>query len=93
MGISASIFLIAIGAILAFAVDATVEGLDIVTVGWILMAIGAVGILLSLLAWESWGGFGRRRTVYQRTTVDNAPVVERPVAARRRTVVERDEVA
>jgi hypothetical protein len=61
MGISVSLFLIALGAILAFAVDATVSGLDIDTVGWILMVVGAVGFLLSLVFWASWGGFGNRR--------------------------------
>jgi hypothetical protein len=73
MGMSASIVLIAVGAILAFAVDATVKGLDIVTVGWILMIVGAVGALLSIIAWESWGGFRgggyRRRTVVERDDV------------------------
>ena len=40
MGIGASLFLIAVGAILAFAVTAEVSGLDIEVVGWILMALG-----------------------------------------------------
>ena len=62
MGIGVSLFLIAVGAILAFAVDTTVRGLDIATVGWILMVIGAVGFLLSLVFWASWGGFGGRRS-------------------------------
>jgi hypothetical protein len=61
MGIGVSLFLIALGAILAFAVNTTVQGLDIATVGWILMVIGAVGFLLSLVFWASWGGFGSRR--------------------------------
>ena len=65
MGIGTSIFLIAVGAILAFAVNATVQGLDLVVVGWILMGVGALGVLLSLAFWESWGGFGGR----SRTTV------------------------
>ena len=59
MGIGASLFLIAVGAILAFAVTAEVSGLDIEVVGWILMALGGVGILLSLLFWSSWGGWRR----------------------------------
>ncbi len=63
MGIGTSVFLIAVGAILAFAVNATVQGLDIVTVGWILMGVGALGVLLSIAFWDSWGGFaGRQRT-------------------------------
>ena len=48
MGIGASIFLVAVGAILAFAVTADVQGMDIATVGWILMIVGIVGFLLSL---------------------------------------------
>jgi hypothetical protein len=68
MGLGVSLFLIAVGAILAFAVDATVEGLDIATVGWILMGVGVVGLLLSLMFWASWGGVGgarRRETVVE----------------------------
>jgi hypothetical protein len=70
MGIGVSLFLIALGAILAFAVDATVQGLDIATVGWILMVIGGVGFLLSLVFWASWGGFGARRETVVRERRD-----------------------
>jgi hypothetical protein len=66
MGISASIVLIAIGAILAFAVDVAVSGINLVTVGWILMVVGAVGLLLSLVFWSSWGGFGGGTTRVER---------------------------
>jgi hypothetical protein len=68
VGISASVFLIAIGAILAFAVTATVSGIDLVAVGWILMIVGALGLVLSIIFWSSWGGVGttRRRTVVER---------------------------
>lgn len=64
MGIGVSLLLVAVGAILAFAVNATVNGLDLVTVGWILMIVGAVGALLSMIFWSTWGGFagGRRDT-------------------------------
>jgi hypothetical protein len=71
MGLGVGLFLIALGAILAFAVDTTVSGLNIHTIGWILMAVGLAGILLSMLFWSSWGGpgyFARRRTY-----VDEAP--------------------
>ena len=65
MGLSVSLLLVAVGAILAFAVDATVNGLDIVTVGWILMIVGGLGALLSLAFWSTWGGFaGTRRETY-----------------------------
>jgi Domain of unknown function (DUF6458) len=63
MGIGVSLFLIAIGAILTWAVDAEVSGLDIQVVGVILLIVGIAGILLSLVFWSSWGGFGRRETV------------------------------
>jgi hypothetical protein len=61
MGIGVSLFLIAVGAILAFAVSAAVDGLDLEVVGWILMGVGALGLLLSFAFWGSWGGFGSRR--------------------------------
>jgi hypothetical protein len=72
MGLGASIFLIAVGAILAFAVTAEVTGIDIATVGWILMIVGAVGLLLSLIFWSSWGGLGtwRRETIVRRDPYD-----------------------
>jgi len=68
MGLGTSIFLIAVGAILDFAVTWRVQGVDLKTVGAILMIIGAIGLLLSLLFWNSWGGFSRRE-VY----VDGGP--------------------
>ncbi len=49
MGIGASVFLIAVGAILAFAVNTTVSGISIHTIGYILMIVGAIGLLTSLL--------------------------------------------
>jgi hypothetical protein len=61
MGMSVSLILIAVGAVLTWAVDATVSGLDIPVVGVILMIVGIVGVLLSLAFWSSWGGFGTHR--------------------------------
>jgi hypothetical protein len=58
MSIGASLLLIAVGAILAFAITVDVRGVDIQVVGWILMAAGGLGLLVSLLFW-GWGG-GRR---------------------------------
>ena len=65
MGIGVSLILIAVGAILTWAVSADVSGIDLQTVGIILMVVGAVGGLISLIFWSSWGGFGgyRRETV------------------------------
>ena len=48
MGIGTSIFLIAAGAILKFAVTASVSGLEIATIGVILMVVGVIGLLISL---------------------------------------------
>ena len=48
MGIGTSIFLIAVGAILRYAVDVTVEGVEIDTVGLILMVVGIIGLVISL---------------------------------------------
>jgi hypothetical protein len=68
MGLGVGIFLIAVGAILTFAVNATSSTVNVDAVGWILMGVGLVGILLSLLFWQSWAGPGywnsRRRTTY-----------------------------
>ena len=58
MGIGVSLILIAAGAILTWAVNATVSGLDINTIGVILMIVGAIGLVLSLMFWSSWGGVG-----------------------------------
>jgi beta-lactamase regulating signal transducer with metallopeptidase domain len=63
MGIGVSLILIAVGAILAWAVNATVSGIDINTVGDILMIVGIAGLLISLLFLDSFLGRGRRRRV------------------------------
>ena len=69
MGIGVSLILIAAGAILTWAVNATVSGVDINTIGVILMVVGALGIVLSMIFWSSWGGF-HRRDVVDREYVD-----------------------
>jgi hypothetical protein len=58
MGTSTSILVIAVGAILRFAVSVTTTGFNIHTIGVILMVAGVVGLLLSIAFWSSWGGFG-----------------------------------
>ena len=68
MGLGTSLVLIAVGAILRFAVSVTTTGFNLHTIGVILMVVGAVGLLLSLVFWSTWGGFGgdgyrRRRRV------------------------------
>jgi Zn-dependent protease with chaperone function len=69
MGIGVSIFLIAVGAILAFAVEASLSGLDLETVGVILMIVGAIGLVASLIFWSSFSPYGRRREVVDRGVV------------------------
>ena len=72
MGIGVSLILIAVGAVLTWAVTATANGININTVGVILMVVGLAGLILSLMFWSTWGGFGganRRRT----TIVDDGP--------------------
>jgi Domain of unknown function (DUF6458) len=63
MGIGASLILIAVGAILTWAVTAEVSGIDVQVVGVILLIVGIAGVLLSLMFWSSWGGMHRRGTV------------------------------
>ena len=58
MGLGVSILLIAAGAILAFAVHTQVSGLDINTVGAILMIVGIIGMAFSLLFMVSFAPFG-----------------------------------
>lgn len=82
MGIGVSLILIAVGAVLAFAVHVTTSGFNVNTVGYILLVVGIIGALISLMFWSSWGGVGATR---RRRVVDEGPAVGR------RTVVE-DEV-
>ena len=63
MGIGVGMFLFAVGAILTFAVNVTTSEVNLETVGVILMLVGATGMALSMIYWNSWGGFsGARRT-------------------------------
>lgn len=89
-----SLFLLAVGAILAFAVNVTVTGLSIATVGVILMVVGFVGMMLSLLFWTSFAPFGstgrygatRRDVTVSRqegTASDDVVVERRDVSVRR----------
>lgn len=61
MGMGVSLILIAIGAILVWAVNTDAEGFNINAIGWILLVVGAVGALVSLLFWSSWASAGTRR--------------------------------
>ena len=74
MGIGVSVFLIAVGAILAFAVNVQAAGIDLDTVGLILMAAGVIGLVATLFLFNG-GGFGgvRRTTVVEDAGVEPAP--------------------
>lgn len=61
MGISVGIFLFAVGAILRYAVSASVDGIDLQMMGVILMIVGVVGVLASALFWSSFSPYGRDR--------------------------------
>lgn len=66
MGIGVSLLLIAAGAILIWAVEGTVSGIDVATLGWILGVVGIVGIFVSLVVW----GFPRSSRERERVIVD-----------------------
>jgi hypothetical protein len=75
MGIGVSMFLIAVGLILWLAVNVDASGVDVNMVGVILVVVGTIGLLLSLIFWSSWGGFGgyRRDTVVRDDRYDRPP--------------------
>jgi hypothetical protein len=66
MGIGVSLFLVAIGAILTFAVEVTTEGFNLNTIGIILMIVGGFGLLLFLFVWGSWGPDRRQERIVTR---------------------------
>jgi hypothetical protein len=69
MGIGVSLILIAVGAIITFAINVSTDSsFNLHTIGIILLVVGAVGVVLSMIFWSSWGGFGSRRetTVVER---------------------------
>jgi hypothetical protein len=89
VGLPVSLILIAVGAILAFAIHQDPNpSVDIDVVGWVLMAVGLVGLLLSLLWWERLGPgyWGMNRGAYR----PDGPYPRRYGYGRRRTVVEED---
>jgi uncharacterized protein DUF6458 len=76
VGTGVSLFFIAIGAILAFAIDANTEGFNLDAIGVILLVIGLIGLLWSLVLADDWRP--RRRRTY-----DNAVVVDEDVPVER----------
>lgn len=73
MGIGVSILLIAVGAILAFAVNVSVSGLDLAVVGYILMIVGVLGLIMTAFIWgpRSRAAAGRTEVVEERRVYDD----------------------
>jgi len=82
-GIGTSLVLIAAGAIMAFAVSVHTDGFNVNTIGWILMGVGALGLIVSLIIGAAAGSSSGATYVDRGTTVvEREPVRER--------VIERD---
>jgi hypothetical protein len=79
MSLGTSIFLIAIGAIMRFAVHASTSGFSINTAGTILMVVGAIGLVISLFWMTAWADRRRGRVV----AVEDDYVARRPVVRER----------
>jgi hypothetical protein len=81
MGIGTSLVVFAVGAILRFAVTVRTTNVNVHTIGVILMVVGAVGLIISALFWNSWGGFGgsrRSRVVTRDGTTTRVDEERRP---------------
>ncbi len=90
MRIGAALALIAVGAILRFAIAVTVtHGLYLNTIGDILMGVGLLGLILWAIVWAPWAQ-GRRTTYRQTTAMDGRPYP--PPAGRAPGAYSRDEV-
>lgn len=73
MGYGLGAFLLAVGLILALAVNASVQGVDVQMVGWILAVVGALVIVLTAITWNRARG---TRTVATRTHADGSQTRE-----------------
>ena len=86
MGIGVSVFLIALGLILALAVDVNLAGLDLETVGWILALVGIGGLVLTLTVWNR----SRRPVAGEQAVVRERPVVRDTPVVREERVIRED---
>jgi sulfite exporter TauE/SafE len=71
MGIGTSVVLIAVGAILKWAITDTVSGVSLATIGVILMVVGVIGLLFTLLFASAWAD--RRGAVVRDRVVEREP--------------------
>lgn len=79
MGIGVGLFLVAVGAILTFAVTDHIAGIDLSVVGVILMGVGFLGLVLSLLFWSNFSPYRRRERVIDREVAPGERRIERDV--------------
>ena len=80
MALGTSLFLIAVGAILRYAVSDSLSGVDIPTIGLILMVVGIVGLLISLFTMTLWDRDRRRGVVEERRVVERPDPYRDPYA-------------
>jgi hypothetical protein len=86
VGIFVGLIMIAFGAILTWAVNAEVQGLDVTAVGVILLILGIILVLLDMLWWRSWT-YGPWATTRSATYVEGGPAAPAAGWGRRRRVV------
>jgi hypothetical protein len=86
MSIGASIFLIAVGLILALAVNVDLSGIDVQTIGWILTLVGVGGLVLSLTMWSR-----RRVAVREEPVIRDQPVIREAPVVREERVIRDDD--
>ena len=85
MATGISLFFLAVGAILTFAIETNVSGVDFDTIGVILMVIGLLGMLFSLVLWDSWTPRRRDDDVvvnHRDVVIDDEEPVRRSVSRR-----------
>jgi hypothetical protein len=78
MRIGAALFLIAVGAILTFAVSDRISGIDLSVVGIILMIVGVIGLVLTMVFWSGRSTYGRRERVVERDVPPERPTDREP---------------
>jgi hypothetical protein len=86
MRLGTAIVLLALGAILTFALRADVSGIDLQVVGWILMIVGALGIVLEVAV---WGPRSRRRVTHTEGYAGPPPLAVRCSGPRRTRPTDR----
>lgn len=73
MGVGVSLILIAAGAVLVWGINGDIGSVNEDAIGWILMIVGAVGLVISMIFWSSWAGPGYWSTRRRGPYADEAP--------------------